>query len=702
MTLQPSLIAPFQSGLVTDTDPWQAPADSFSTANNVHVKNGNVEKRQGYKLFGTIQKLDASIAITGITNAPNGLVTTGVNHGYTTGDIVYISGVLGMTQVNGYYFIITVTALNQFELTTDTTAYGIYTGAGTVAKSIPDTDRIMGIAQFLKTDGSHETIAFSTKRAYKYDLVSEKFLVLDAADIMNGGETDFVWSLNLQSSSLTNRLYFTNGKEFAGGLNGIRYYDGSGTGYTTTQFTPSLGGGRNLYGAKLLFSLNERLIAMHTHEFDGAAITTYPQRMRWCQAQGPSNWNDLTPGGGGYIDCPTGDQIITGRPLQNEIIVVCSKSVFAAQPISDPALPFTWTKLNDFRAADGKMASAGYDRYVLSAGVRGLVATDGADTQRVDLRISDFIIENINVEKFEKVFMARSFSERRTWILYPEGDENDNALIYDEESQAFTTYSIDLNCLGYGNLSQDLTLDYFTAEHDLDIDLTDVGDETLLSYVYGGRNEIFLGGDINGSIFVLETATDDDGNTIDVELITAGWNPFLSEGLQSYFSYIDIYADSAKQTKALIEFYKDDETAPYSLQYIDFLPNLDYVSTIEDITNANPGVVTASDHGLLTGDKVFIYGADGMEEINDIELEITVLDQNTFSIAIDTSAFGAFTGDGSVYRKQFYKTKVWKRAYAGGVGYLHKIRIVSTGVERPLTISGFKPVFKPRGRRVVN
>lgn len=702
MTLQPSLIAPFESGLNTDFDPWQSPADSFSVADNVHVFNGNIEKRRGYRVYGKLQKLDASIAITGITNAADGVVTTGVNHGYSSGDIVYITGVLGMTQVNGYYFTITVTALDKFNLNADTSGYGVYAGAGTVAKSIDATERVMGIYQFIKSDGTKETLAFCTKRAYRYDPVSEKFLVLDASDIMDGGDTDYIWALNLQNSGLSNRLYFTNGKQFSGGLNGIRYYDGSGTGYTTTQFNPSLGGGRTLYGAKLIFSMHGRLLVMHTYEFDGASVGTCPQRMRWCQAQGPSNWNDLTPGGGGFSDCPTGDHIISGRILQDEVIIFCTRSVFAAQPISDPASPFIWTKLNDIRAADGKMASIGYDRYVLSAGIRGIVATDGADTQRIDQRIFSFITDNVNLEEFEKVYMGRSFNERRTWILYPEGDEINKALVYDEDSKAFTTYTINLNCLGYGSISQDLTLDYFTAEHDLDIDLSEAGEETLLSYVYNGNSEIFLGGDTSGTVYILEMDTSDDGNTIGLELMTAGWNPFLTEGSQAYFSHLDIYADSSKQTKALIEFYKDDETTPYYFQNIDFLPNLDYVSTIEGISQANPGIVTASDHGLSTGNTVYIYGVDGMEEINDVGLTITVIDQNTFSVGIDTSAFGAFTGDGAVYRKQFYKTKVWKSAFAGGVGYLHRVRITSSGQAGTLKISGFKPVFKPRGRRVVN
>lgn len=704
MSAQGSLIAPFTVGLDNDTEPWQSPADSFSEANNVHIFNGYVEKRSGYRKFAHLKNHDALRAISGITQAANGVVTTVLPHGLVNDDVVLIKNVLGMTQVNDRYYYITVTAPDKFELNVSTVAYGLYTGAGDVYKSIDFNDRVMGIAQFLKADGSRDTLAFSTLRAHKYDPVSDSFLMMDSVDIMGCTDTDYVWSINLQSASLQNRLYFTNGREFNVTVDGIRYYDGSGTGYTTTQFTPDLGGGKTLYGAKLLFCLKERLVVLNTYERLGATTTNCMQRARWCQAQGPSNWNDLTPGGGGYVDAPTGDQIITARALQDQLIVFFTNSVWAFQPVSDPALPFKWVKLNDFRAADGKMASIGYDQHVTALGLRGITASNGSETQRIDARIRDFISDEININEFDKVFAARSYSERRTWILYPEieQDENTAALIFDEESNAYTTYSISLNCLGYGSFSSDYMLSDFTAQNDLDITIGECDQETLISYLWQDKEEVLLGGDIVGNVYVLETEGSDNNTAISSTLTTAGWNPFLTQGSEAVLSYLDIYVDTSENTIAKVDFFKDDETAPYASQTIDFLPNLDYLSTIEAISQANPGVVTASDHGLTSGDIVYIYGVDGMDEINSGPYTCTVINGNEFSVGVDTSAYGAFSGSGSVYRREFYKTKTWKRAFAGGTGYIHKVRITSSGIDRPFRISGFKPVFKPRGRRIVN
>lgn len=100
MSLEPILIAPFKTGLYTDVEPWLAPADSFLTATNVHIRHGYVEKRDGYYEFGQLVKTDTTVNITGITQANPGVVTAASITGLTAGDRVFITGVTGMTEVN--------------------------------------------------------------------------------------------------------------------------------------------------------------------------------------------------------------------------------------------------------------------------------------------------------------------------------------------------------------------------------------------------------------------------------------------------------------------------------------------------------------------------------------------------------------------------------------------------------------------------
>lgn len=81
--------------------------------------------------------------ITAITLANPGVVTAPA-HGFSNGDIIQISGVVGMTQVNATYFKISAVTLNTFALNslygvpTNTTTYTAYTSGGSAVKYVAD------------------------------------------------------------------------------------------------------------------------------------------------------------------------------------------------------------------------------------------------------------------------------------------------------------------------------------------------------------------------------------------------------------------------------------------------------------------------------------------------------------------------------------------------------------------------------------
>src|SRR3972149_11585574 len=73
-----------------------------------------------------------SKAITAITRADPAVVTSAA-HGLTTGDVIRITGVVGMTEVNDEAFIIVKVTDNTFQLVdTDSTGYGTYTANGSI------------------------------------------------------------------------------------------------------------------------------------------------------------------------------------------------------------------------------------------------------------------------------------------------------------------------------------------------------------------------------------------------------------------------------------------------------------------------------------------------------------------------------------------------------------------------------------------
>lgn len=75
--------------------------------------------------------------------------------------------------------------------------------------------------------------------------------------------------------------------------------------------------------------------------------------------------------------------------------------------------------------------------------------------------------------------------------------------------------------------------------------------------------------------------------------------------------------------------------------------NLEATKVITNITQANPAVVTIAGHGYVTGDKVFITAVVGMEQVNDVVFDVTLIGANTFSIGVDSTTYDAYVSDGT-------------------------------------------------------
>lgn len=75
---------------------------------------------------------DVTAAITGISQAAQAEITVGAAHGLTAGMSVHVSGVVGMTQINGQRALITATGATTITVAINSTAYGAYASGGAV------------------------------------------------------------------------------------------------------------------------------------------------------------------------------------------------------------------------------------------------------------------------------------------------------------------------------------------------------------------------------------------------------------------------------------------------------------------------------------------------------------------------------------------------------------------------------------------
>lgn len=71
------------------------------------------------------------------------------------------------------------------------------------------------------------------------------------------------------------------------------------------------------------------------------------------------------------------------------------------------------------------------------------------------------------------------------------------------------------------------------------------------------------------------------------------------------------------------------------------------MGSITGISQANPAVVQSSNHGLSSGDPIYIADVLGMTEVNGLVFTITVIDANSFSLnGIDSSAYTLYASGG--------------------------------------------------------
>ena len=91
---------------------------------------------------------------------------------------------------------------------------------------------------------------------------------------------------------------------------------------------------------------------------------------------------------------------------------------------------------------------------------------------------------------------------------------------------------------------------------------------------------------------------------------------------------------------------------------------------ITDITEANPGVITSTGHGLVTGDYVVFYDFTGVTKAggNDYEgkrYKVTYISDDTFSVPVDTSSGYTMSSEAGYYEKDTKKIVFTKTPDSG-------------------------------------
>ena len=175
-----------------------------------------------------------------------------------------------------------------------------------------------------------------------------------------------------------------------------------------------------------------------------------------------------------------------------------------------------------------------------------------------------------------------------------------------------------------------------------------------------------------------------------MDIITKDFNPFVEQGSKIKMSYTDFMTDASPNSAMSVDLIVDSDQNTMASSQIEsgniFVGNTESETAINQfgrvsgVTQANPAVVTAPNHGLQTGQTVIFRDIGGMTELNTVQYTVTHIGENSYSIGVDSSAYTAYTSGGQWISSdnRFYLTGsnyAWHRFYATCYGQYISYRL---------------------------
>jgi len=309
-------------------------------------------------------------------------------------------------------------------------------------------------------------------------------------------------------------------------------------------------GNNNLQSALLVYPFYERLLLLSTYE-DGYAKH---QRIRWSQVGNGLDWTNDE-----YIDLPTDDWIVSADFLNDNIIIWCERSIWKLYYTGDADLPFGVKKIIDTEGSYATFSLAVFDNEQIALGSTDLISFDGTQTTSVDYNQTPNFIFTVNQSKINLTYSVALDEVNQNWWAYPSTDSDyaNKQLVLCYMENTFSIYDIPMQVFGYWQTTGGYTWD------DIDQTWDEIGwtwDSTLLQSGYPTT----LGGDMNGNVWTLNSAESDNGNPINMEIMSGRWNPFIKDGYQARLGWIDFYFTKDNSSYIDIEFYHNENAiTPY-------------------------------------------------------------------------------------------------------------------------------------------
>ena len=530
---------------------------------------------------------------------------------------------------------------------------------------------VMGIRiQELVDSANDQTVFFDQVYAYVYDITNNIFkeFIPGTTWNMHAGSvsaSDFFYSTNYWISdggaatpfaTLDNKLFWVTNNTGQFGVNEDppRITDG----LTWVNFFPSSwsqtgvdAGSNPLYLANFLSMLpyRGRLVVFNTWEGRSASqLQNFRNRVRWSTignpfiafASGPpatGSWRDDVRGQGGFLDVPTSEDIICVGFVRDNLVIYCERSTWQLRYTGRSIAPFQIERVNSELGAESPFSAVQFDTSLVGIGDKGVVECDSYKSQRIDIKIPDLVFDfnSLNNGVF-RVHGVRDFINRLAYWTFPYSPGYDPAtsganqifpnrrLLYNYENDSWAIFTDSLTTLG--------TYQAQTSRRWIDVHLP--WKKCFFSWISGTQSDpLIVGGNQDGFIEILDQTT-----TNDPSLYITAITGFATEGTATIITSPNHNLTS------------DDVISISGIPLGTDFENLNYPQQglISGATQANPCVITSTDHRLTTGASIIITDVVGMVELNDTQYTITYIDANTFSLdGTDSTAFTPYVSGGT-------------------------------------------------------
>lgn len=321
-----------------------------------------------------------------------------------------------------------------------------------------------------------------------------------------------------------------------------------------------------------------RLLLLDT-EIENAAGQNgrWQQSVRWSapflqQGSIYSHWNFVADRNYGGEYSPDTNAIAIGcGPVRDKMVVWYTEDVYAMEPTGISQAAFVFNKINSSKFATCPFSVTDLDTTTQIFGSRGYLQSDGVSVSRIDLSVPDYY-ERIDFGRRDRISSFRfSGEDNRICTLYPSyrspDGECDRMLVYNFVEETFSEYvwgRPTLSCLGAVRAEKlrvwaEMKNYKFTPE---------TAGFTFSSFASRTSERIPVAGGMHGELYALRGETDWNPDTGEDESIqwsfkTCRFGPYIDQGLNSFFGYIDFYFEGfGAPTGVIMDIYVDGHILP--------------------------------------------------------------------------------------------------------------------------------------------